>query len=408
MNQLRLQSLLLSAFAIVLAAPVHASLPSGVSGPWYNPHQSGHGVSVEVLTPDRALLFWYVYDLAGTPMPLYVEAAISGRRIEGTAYRPSGMRFGSFNPLQLQMPVWGQISMEFDSCSEATLRWTSIDFGSGSLPMQRLAALDGLDCRLARPGRTPVGSFDITVTGERIDRTAPPLSIDILQTPGYAAIDSAGTLWAVQFLESGVEVVQGPVDLDRELKVLIARPDAGSTTVTSARAFTSHNWWGRVARNPPGDTAIAGWAQTADDTALSVDVATSSTRNGGISSDTRRWTLDLRQDNRVLPLEMGMLTRRFAQSLSSQFIANPDAFIDIDATGRICVSTWTIPEECKLEGQVWLSDPEEGFLSFELTDLRFPAAGAYRGRGWLHETARGRRLVLVGENGLNGLGFVAR
>ena len=47
-----------------------AALPAGLSGGWFNPQASGHGLSVQILDPERALMFWYVYDHEGKPMPL--------------------------------------------------------------------------------------------------------------------------------------------------------------------------------------------------------------------------------------------------------------------------------------------------------------------------------------------------
>ena len=73
---------------------VHGELPPGISGAWYDPAAPGHGVSVEILEGQRALVFWSVFDPLGAPLTLYTEAGIEGGSIIGTAYAPPGMRFG--------------------------------------------------------------------------------------------------------------------------------------------------------------------------------------------------------------------------------------------------------------------------------------------------------------------------
>ena len=66
------------------------------SGAWYNPDQSGHGISVEVLDDERTAFFWYTYDLDGNPVWLTARGVnndirwtglfIPIIRVEATAY----------------------------------------------------------------------------------------------------------------------------------------------------------------------------------------------------------------------------------------------------------------------------------------------------------------------------------
>ena len=138
-----------------------AALPREVSGGWYNPGQSGHGVTVEIASPTGAIVYWMVYDTQGAPMPLYIEGRIVGRRIEGTAYAPRGMRFGSFDPRDVTLASWGEVDLDFGSCTTATLSWNAIDpaFGEGYIPLQRLIGLPLGSCEFPASG-FPFGALD--------------------------------------------------------------------------------------------------------------------------------------------------------------------------------------------------------------------------------------------------------
>ena len=59
-------SLVLILFNVSVFADAEYVRPSW-SGAWFNPDQSGHGISVEILDDERTVIFWYAYDLDGKP-----------------------------------------------------------------------------------------------------------------------------------------------------------------------------------------------------------------------------------------------------------------------------------------------------------------------------------------------------
>src|SRR5690606_32960377 len=128
----------------------HAGLPGSISGPWYNPEQRGHGLTVDVVSPDKAGVIWHVFDPDGHPLTLYIEGDISGRRIDGEAYAPEGMRFGEVDRSDVQLPHWGSVDIEFDDCNNARLDWSAEEssYGDGNMSIIRLAGLNGVDCNL--------------------------------------------------------------------------------------------------------------------------------------------------------------------------------------------------------------------------------------------------------------------
>jgi len=130
------------------------------SGAWYNPDQSGHGISVEVLDDERTIFFWYTYDLDGKPVWLIAEGLNSEvvpgvmlpphMRVEATAYYSEGMIFGEFDPASMNQQEWGTIILDFPywQCNEAHMEWYPImgGYSQGSTDLVRLTSLYGLDC----------------------------------------------------------------------------------------------------------------------------------------------------------------------------------------------------------------------------------------------------------------------
>ncbi len=81
----------LAALAAWLAGSAQAGLPLGFEGSWHNPPQSGHGLTIERIDAERALMCWHVSDPEGRPLTLYIEAALEGDRLVGTALAPRGI-----------------------------------------------------------------------------------------------------------------------------------------------------------------------------------------------------------------------------------------------------------------------------------------------------------------------------
>jgi hypothetical protein len=129
------------------------------SGSWYNPDQSGHGVNVEVVTPETLIIYWNTYHPDGTPMWLMSVAEIEGDTARGDAYHLSGMPFGMFDPAQLTKQSWGELNLTFLDCNNARLSYDSplshggIPFGAGDIELVRLTFIDSLDCPPLRHGK---------------------------------------------------------------------------------------------------------------------------------------------------------------------------------------------------------------------------------------------------------------
>lgn len=123
-----------------------------LSGSWYNPAQSGHGFSVEVLGDGRSVVYWYVYDHDRQPIFLIAIGDNVGSRIVADVYYHDGMKFGEFNKDDVNQVYWGTLTLEFLDCQNAVLTYNSAMlhsgqvFGSGTISLTRLAAIGGSAC----------------------------------------------------------------------------------------------------------------------------------------------------------------------------------------------------------------------------------------------------------------------
>ncbi len=123
-----------------------------LSGSWNNQSQSGHGFSIEVISDEESILYWFVYHPDGTPTFIIAVGKNKGNVIEADAYYNSGMKFGDFNPDDVVEVPWGKIKVTFHSCGSATMEYDSdlsydgVPYGSGTIPLTRLLSIDQMQC----------------------------------------------------------------------------------------------------------------------------------------------------------------------------------------------------------------------------------------------------------------------
>lgn len=145
---------------VILQIPAASSVSTpfaigpGITGSWYNPNQSGHGFSIEVLPNNQLLAYWYVY----APPPQGGQAWIvaSGTYNGNSASNltafwevgSGGLFPPAFNPNALQEQRWGTISFTFSDCSHGTASWQPAiaGYSAGSMSISRLTMPAGLSC----------------------------------------------------------------------------------------------------------------------------------------------------------------------------------------------------------------------------------------------------------------------
>lgn len=189
-----------------------------LSGSWYNPSQSGHGFSVEVLPDDQTLIYWYVYHPDGTPTFIVAIGNNTGSTVRADAYYNTGMIFGEFDPADRVQTPWGTLTMTFHSCSSATLQYSStlsydgVPWGSGSIPLTRLASIDNMQCPQNPHAGLYQGNFFSTVLNQVIPGVAVIAPNGEFAAVSYDAMAAIGT-WSVNgksFSGTGTAVSADP------------------------------------------------------------------------------------------------------------------------------------------------------------------------------------------------------
>ncbi|MCX7553536.1 M28 family peptidase [Marinicella sp. S1101] len=120
------------------------------SGMWYNPDQSGHGLTIEVLPGNRILLVWYVFDQLGNQIWLVGAGEYDGSvATVDVTISELGLFPPEFNTADVNSTLWGTLQIEFDGCNTAMFSWApaeGVDYSAGSMPLTRLTAIDGMTC----------------------------------------------------------------------------------------------------------------------------------------------------------------------------------------------------------------------------------------------------------------------
>jgi hypothetical protein len=122
----------------------------GMSGNWYDPAESGHGIMLEMLDGGRAWMCWYAFDLAGNPAWICALGTLAGDTIEfPSAFTVQGGKFPPlFDPAAVVGAPWGSITVTFTGCNAGNMQWSTSapGFQSGSMPLARVTTLGGDAC----------------------------------------------------------------------------------------------------------------------------------------------------------------------------------------------------------------------------------------------------------------------
>ncbi len=122
-----------------------------LSGSWYNPAQSGHGIMLELLSATSAWMCWFTFDLNGNRAWICSLGSVGGVTIDfAQAFTVQGGSFPPlFDPNRIVEVPWGGITVTFAGCDTGTMTWTTTapGFQSGSMPLHRLTTLWGTACQ---------------------------------------------------------------------------------------------------------------------------------------------------------------------------------------------------------------------------------------------------------------------
>ncbi len=123
----------------------------GFTGNWFDPAESGHGFSLEVLPGNNMLAEWFVFAPTGGQSWIVATGPITGNTAVLQAWQaagPGGLFPPNFNASEVQSQPWGTITFTFADCNNGQVSWqpTATGYTSGSIPISRLTMPAGLTC----------------------------------------------------------------------------------------------------------------------------------------------------------------------------------------------------------------------------------------------------------------------
>jgi len=127
-------------------------IEDGISAAWYDPARDGEGFILEVLTENRAVMYWFTYNLEGGQDWYVADGEIRGNRILfPELIQVSGGVFGpDFDPAKVTRKVVGSASFIWSDCGTGAMDWTLDNDGNGlrhgRMDLRRVTRVMGIDC----------------------------------------------------------------------------------------------------------------------------------------------------------------------------------------------------------------------------------------------------------------------
>ena len=117
---------------------------------WYNPEESGHGITVNMLANNRIIVTWFVYDNQGNQAWLIGVGTHDGMKATLDVTVTSGAMFPpNFSAGDVNLENWGQFELEFSGCNDGLFKWFPVagnEFMQGETNVVRLNNTLGLTC----------------------------------------------------------------------------------------------------------------------------------------------------------------------------------------------------------------------------------------------------------------------
>jgi sugar lactone lactonase YvrE len=133
-----------------LESAPHGTIGPAISGNWFDPTQSGHGLMLEVLSDNRLLAYWFSFDPAGDAQSWFGGiGTYSGdtATIPNVVLPTGGKWIPDFDSKSIVQNAWGTLTFTFDSCNSGRVDFSStFGYGTGGMNLTRLTLPGGLTC----------------------------------------------------------------------------------------------------------------------------------------------------------------------------------------------------------------------------------------------------------------------
>ena len=162
-------------------AAASKTLNSSLSAAWYDPRRVGEGFLIEVLSPDRVIVYWFTFDLEGRPLWVVGEGVTDRNRVlVDASVFTRGATFGdAFDPADVERIPFGPMAFVFDGSGNAgAMTFLGPDgFGAGDMELVRLTEVDGLQTGFDGPSFSISGNLavpgNLVIDGDVNDRNVP-------------------------------------------------------------------------------------------------------------------------------------------------------------------------------------------------------------------------------------------
>jgi hypothetical protein len=135
---------------IVVQGESPFAIGAGITGAWYDPSQSGHGLFIEVLSDNRFYASWFAFNPTGSAQSWFsgVGTYSGNTATIGAVEMPTGGRWiPNFDPTQIVRNPWGTLTFTFSDCDHGKVDFNSVaGYGTGSMNLTRLTQPAGVMC----------------------------------------------------------------------------------------------------------------------------------------------------------------------------------------------------------------------------------------------------------------------
>ena len=132
------------------AAKSAIAIGPAFTGAWYDPKQSGHGLFLEVLPPNKLLAWWFTFTPDGTQQSWFggVGTISANTATVPVALTTGGRWIPNFDITKVANNPWGTLTFTFTDCNSGEVDFTSSypGYGSNHMTLTRLTEPAGLTC----------------------------------------------------------------------------------------------------------------------------------------------------------------------------------------------------------------------------------------------------------------------
>lgn len=151
------------------------------TGIWFDDQAPGQGFIIQVVDldgTDTVVLYWFTFDTDGNQVWLYGQGPVDGEVANMDLFLVEGgvLSAAGFDPTDISLTAWGQLTLGFSDCDEGLVSYTAIDpaIGSGEIEIDRLTQSLGDECTGGVSDNVPPGTAAVNLRIDLMSTGADP------------------------------------------------------------------------------------------------------------------------------------------------------------------------------------------------------------------------------------------